>query len=92
MFFAKLLMGIRQSSRGAFVESAEKLQHRKLFIFMDLWRMPRLNSLLVQVRDEVGVAGSTWVEQWRSGKPDFHAFGRTTRSANELVEGHAVFA
>ena len=43
----------------------------------------------VQVR--VKLVGSTWVEDWYSGKPDFHAFDRTTRSANELVEGRTVF-
>ena len=39
----------------------------------------------------VKLVGSTWVEDWYSGKPAFHSFDRTTRSANELVEGRAVF-
>jgi hypothetical protein len=34
---------------------------------------------------------STWVEDWHSGKPDFHAFDRAKRSADDLVEGRAVF-
>jgi hypothetical protein len=45
-----------------------------------------------QVEVRVKLVGSTWVEDRYSGKPDFHAFDRGTRSANELVEGCAVFA
>jgi hypothetical protein len=36
--------------------------------------------------DLTGVAG------WHSGKPDFDAFDRTTRSANELLEGCPILA
>jgi hypothetical protein len=41
---------------------------------------------------EVGMVDSTGVAGWHSGKPDFDAFDRTTRSANELVEGCPILA
>jgi hypothetical protein len=32
------------------------------------------------------------VEDWYGGKPDFDAFDRKTRNANELVEGCPILA
>ena len=41
---------------------------------------------------EVGAVDSTGLAGWHSGKPDLDAFDRTTRSANELVEGCPILA
>ena len=89
MKVVELLIASGQRCRVSVCLGVEEFQRLKFFCVRESVS-DTASEFASRFQWRVKLLGSIWVEGWYSGKPDFHSFDRTTRSANELVEGRAV--